>query len=58
MNCLDLYCKNVIQSLENFRKEVAEKYYTSLFHKKGYKKLLDKIDDKNERENFSCRSPR
>lgn len=45
MDCLDLYCKNVIQPLENFRKEVAEKYYTSLFRKKGYKKLLDKIDD-------------
>ena len=45
MDCLDLYCKNVIQPLENFRKEVAEKYYTSLFYKKGYKKLLDKVDD-------------
>lgn len=45
MDCLDLYCKNVIQPLENYRKEVAKKYYTSLFRKRGYKKLLDKMDD-------------
>lgn len=45
MDCLNLYCKNVIQPLEKLRNEVAEKYYASLFRKRGYKKLLDKMDD-------------
>ena len=45
MDCLNLYCKNVIQPLEKLRNEVAKKYYTSLFRKRGYKKLLDKMDD-------------
>ena len=45
MDCLDLYCKNVIQPLEKLRNKVAKKYYTSLFRKRDCKKLLDKMDD-------------
>lgn len=45
MNYLKSYCENIIKPIENKRNEIEEKYYSSIFFKKSYKKTLDKLDD-------------
>ena len=45
MNYLKSYCENIIKPIENKRNEIEEKYYSSIFFKKSYKKSLDKLDD-------------
>ena len=45
MNYLKSYCENIINPIENKRNEIEEKYYSAIFFKKSYKKLLDKLDD-------------
>ena len=45
MDYLNLYCKTVIQPLESKRNEIRKKYYSSIFFKKRYKRLLDIVED-------------
>ena len=45
MNYLKSYCENIIKPIEDMKDEVEKKYYSSIFFKKSYKKLLDKLDD-------------
>ena len=44
MYYLEDYSRLVIEPLEDFKKEVIRKYIKSLFFKKSYEKLLDKIE--------------
>lgn len=44
MDYLDDYRRLVIKPLEKMKEEVIQKYFKSIFSKKHYKELLDKIE--------------
>jgi len=45
MDYLKMYCDYIIKPIEDMKNEVEKKYYSSIFFKKSYKKLLVKLND-------------
>ncbi len=45
MEYLDSYRKLIIEPLEEYKRNIIEKYEKSLFFKKYYENILDKIEE-------------